>query len=440
LEGLRETLSNTTASNFKQQCLDNMKSINERLQNIPPRIDELTNQLEDVQDDSKEDLEQRLKQAQDELRKLQKSGTDPKLQEQLASWQTEYKKLSNSRQVEYDNKKQEYRNAIDKAQDQISEAKGKLSELTTRRDTLKKEIEALEKDIKDLRQQYHDLDKTVQVDDTCPTCGQKIPEDQVTELETKQIQEKAERQRKIQEQGKAKRQAYDNKVAELQQREHEIEAQTEHLTALEQHLQQLQTERNNLQVAEPFQEEIEASNKVQELQQQMDNLEAPDTTEVENRLNDLQSRLVKLQSAERTQERIEELKQEEKDLAQKYESWNLALQNVRDYIYSQAQLYEDKVNELFNDVRIKLFDQQVDGTIVENCEVLYKGVPFGSLNTGGRINAGLDIINAFSIHYGITAPIFVDHAESVTITSEVQSQLIKLVFDENIEKLTAKEG
>ena len=54
-------------------------------------------------------------------------------------------------------------------------------------------------------------------------------------------------------------------------------------------------------------------------------------------------------------------------------------------------------------------------------------MPFSDANNAARINAGLDIINTLCQHYNISAPIWVDNAESVNTLIEVESQLVRLV-------------
>jgi hypothetical protein len=78
--------------------------------------------------------------------------------------------------------------------------------------------------------------------------------------------------------------------------------------------------------------------------------------------------------------------------------------------------------------KFKLFDTQINGGLVECCETLYNGVPYGSnLNTGHRILVGLDIINTLSEHYGFAPMVFVDNAESLTEEFQLQGQVIRLV-------------
>jgi hypothetical protein len=58
---------------------------------------------------------------------------------------------------------------------------------------------------------------------------------------------------------------------------------------------------------------------------------------------------------------------------------------------------------------------------------MVNGVPYGNVNTAGKINAGLDIISTLCNYYKVTAPIFVDNEESTHTMIATNSQLIKLV-------------
>ena len=64
---------------------------------------------------------------------------------------------------------------------------------------------------------------------------------------------------------------------------------------------------------------------------------------------------------------------------------------------------------------------------METCIPLIGGVAYGSANTAAQVNAGLDIINALSRFYGVSAPIFIDNRESVNEIIPTQSQIINLV-------------
>ena len=101
---------------------------------------------------------------------------------------------------------------------------------------------------------------------------------------------------------------------------------------------------------------------------------------------------------------------------------------------TKANLLTDKINSSsagpFQTVR-----HQVNGGLNEVCETTYGGVPWGSLNTGARINVGLDVINTLSEYYGFTPPIWVDNAEAVTELVPVNGQLITLIVSGKDKKL-----
>lgn len=57
------------------------------------------------------------------------------------------------------------------------------------------------------------------------------------------------------------------------------------------------------------------------------------------------------------------------------------------------------------------------------------------LNNGMKINVGIDIINTLSRAYGVTVPLFVDNAESVTNLEKCGCQVVRLVVSENDKEL-----
>ena len=64
--------------------------------------------------------------------------------------------------------------------------------------------------------------------------------------------------------------------------------------------------------------------------------------------------------------------------------------------------------------------------IEERCDVTLHGVPYGSLNSGAKVQVGMDILPALCAHYGVVAPLFLDNAESVTRLPPYPGQLIRL--------------
>lgn len=105
---------------------------------------------------------------------------------------------------------------------------------------------------------------------------------------------------------------------------------------------------------------------------------------------------------------------------------------------TKNELYESLINSKFEVVEFSLFEYLVDGTPKPNCKALFNGVPVSTLNTGAKVNVGLDVIRTFSNHFSQSYPVFVDNKESVTKTIDIDSQVIFLEVKQNQNKLLVK--
>ena len=133
--------------------------------------------------------------------------------------------------------------------------------------------------------------------------------------------------------------------------------------------------------------------------------------------------------------RIEDLRKEARNASECLEAIEKMLYMMEEYTRYKTRVVEDGVNSLFRIARFRLFREQANGGVEDRCDVVVDGVPYGSLNNGMKINVGIDIINALSRHYGVTVPLFVDNAESVTKLEKADTQVIRLVVSADDKKL-----
>ncbi len=126
---------------------------------------------------------------------------------------------------------------------------------------------------------------------------------------------------------------------------------------------------------------------------------------------------------------------EGKVLAAAYEELERQTFLVDQFIVGKVALLEDRLNSKFSLVRWKLFSTLINQGVSECCEATINGVPFSSANTGSQILAGLDIISTLSRHYGIKAPLFLDHRESLTTDPKMDAQMISLVAVVGVKEL-----
>lgn len=123
-----------------------------------------------------------------------------------------------------------------------------------------------------------------------------------------------------------------------------------------------------------------------------------------------------------------EILKREKELAQQKADLESQEFTIEELNKARMDEVERRVNSKFQNVRFQMYEQQLNGGEKEVCNILVNGVKYGyGANRAAEINAGLDIVNTLSLYHGVSAPIFVDNAESVNKLFPVTSQLIKLV-------------
>jgi DNA repair exonuclease SbcCD ATPase subunit len=157
---------------------------------------------------------------------------------------------------------------------------------------------------------------------------------------------------------------------------------------------------------------------------------------INNEINSLTASLENKKVIEQSLARIDELKAESKTISVALSKAEGLLYDVESLVKKRMDIIQDNVNSLFSFVEFKMFNQLINGGEEDTCEALIDGVPFQSANTGSKINAGLDVINAVSKFYGISAPIFLDNRESITNPIKTDAQTIHLFKDENFNSLT----
>lgn len=148
----------------------------------------------------------------------------------------------------------------------------------------------------------------------------------------------------------------------------------------------------------------------------------------------LKKRLGNKEIIEKNNSRIAELEAQLREQSKELARLEGIEFTMAEFSKARVEAIENRINGMFEIVKFKMFEQQINGGEVETCEAMVNGVPYSDLNNAMKINAGLDIINAICKSEDITAPIFIDNAESVNKLLTTQSQMIRLVVteDENL--------
>lgn len=144
------------------------------------------------------------------------------------------------------------------------------------------------------------------------------------------------------------------------------------------------------------------------------------------RLSAIDQKLGLRATIEAAASRIAELDKEAAKLAQEKAGLQIEEDLIDDFVKDRMAEVERRVNGLFDGVEFRMYKNLVNGEKEPDCVAYIGGVRYQDKNHAGQINAGLAVINALCAFHGVTAPIFVDNAESVNTFIPVNSQLVTL--------------
>jgi len=441
LSALPNILGDRSLVDHRKAVESRQREINNRLQEIPSRIDELQRSIAEAEELSRYIVRDNIKELEEKLERLKSSGKDPELARERQTLEEELRELRKDWQQEHDQQLEDIRQKVRELSDDLDQHKRELRQNKSRQEELSRSITDKQKRMEALRKEFQEL-QVPEVEGECPTCGQELPEDQVEQARAKANKKVADRKKEIQAEGKKLKGQVEEEQTELEALETKAQAIEGVLPSKEQALKDKEAEYEALrsQAEDPDESRRERKSQIQarldEIAQIEQSTEAPDTSETERQLEEERSKLSKIDAAEQTKQRIQELKDEERSLAEEYENLQQQVHLMERFITTKTDLLESRINSYFNLAHFRLFEEQVDSGIKEDCEILYQGVPYAhGLNRGAQANVGLDIIRTLSEHYQVLAPVFVDNAETVTELVDPGTQCIKMMVAPGVDHL-----
>ena len=328
----------------------------------------------------------------------------------------------------------------------LSKLQIQLKDKTTRLAISENTLGVYDKDIDDSRARWIATNNESFTGGSCPTCGQALPAPQLKAATDAFEAQKAKRLREIEQTANAKKESKAQAVTRITEIREEI-------GQLEADIKQKQAEiiAAEASVIEPVDmadyqaKKTAAVNKINALSGELADMMADSTAarsglqreiaEVKAQISGQMEIISKESLLEYSRKRVEELKEDARNAAQCLEAIEGMLFLIDEYSRYKTKFVEDSINSLFRIARFRLFREQANGGIEDRCDVVYDGVPYISVNNGAKINVGIDIINTLSKAYGVTVPLFVDNAESVTKIETSDTQIIRLVVSENDKEL-----
>lgn len=459
---LLDQVNGTSLAKWAREIAAKKKACNDALVTIPASIE--TAQKLMPESENWGELEKQLKEVQAKVKEI-----DAQIADKSALNEGAYKRkmMLENKRVDMLMKLQNRENAIrmeanaahNKAVSEIQQMENKLSFNQSTLDgyrndkmNLDAKVEELNGKLMEMREQFKTIAKEQFPEPSgdvlvCPTCGEPYKgenlENAIAKLRGNFEQSKSKRQKDIQTKGKQYKEEYDKAV----------EQQTK-LTGLIAKLEDealeikgnIEIKKNNIPVVGNADETIandreciELRNDIAELVNQLQ-VEVPqaDVSELQSEKNNLNAAIADINKRLGKRAMIERVTKEIADLEEKRISNNQAKADLEKWedVYTRFQKSKDEVlmqriNGLFNVVSFSFVKEQKNGGEKTTCYCSVNGVPYADVNTAGKLNAGLDIINAICATKGICAPLFVDNSESVVDILPTLAQQIRLVVKAN---------
>lgn len=446
-----------------------IKKLNDEIKLIPARVDECNNNIVDVDfselEARKKDIEKKINDIDEKIEDSSK-GNDVLLEhkQNLFNLKQEYQeKLNHARAVASNgkdkliNKLQEKKNELREANYSVQENFEKIAKNEAKIKNAESSISTLEEEIKKSREEWKAVNsrkfELTENDTNCRLCGQELPNinEKVKELEEKFNLRKSKNLEIIREKAesyKIKKISFEEEIKNIK----EIIAisKTRHedamkvVAVIEKEIEKIQVEIDKFKPTTvlDFDGKVQLEREIELVEEDIKNFKTVDNTELKANkqvykveLAQINSKLAGKENNERLKLRIKELDEEEVSLAQKVAKLEGQLFLCEEFIRTQVELSEGMINKKFKNIKFKLFKELINGGLEETCEIVKDGVPYSNLNSASQINAGIEIINVLSEHYGVKAIVFIDNAESVNKIIDLESQVIKLTVSLD-EKLT----
>lgn len=415
---------------------------------LPVRIDEAERQKVELDlsmlELSKKSLVSKIEENQEKQKDISKQFDEyQKLSNGVLEIRFALADLERTANEENDKKKMELNNAKYKLESKRYSLQSGIKNSEYKISASEKQLESCKADLKKIQTEYKET-SSMKFDNSeliCPMCKQSYPEEKQNEMMadfevvrkkkleviTAKGNELSVVIRETKQDIESEKELLEKNICALQEVETEIEQIVKEYSELPTFIDISDTEKHKelsrkLEEKEKMMLQANSSNGIREELQR-------EESSLREELQGIERQLAKTELNVQLDERITELQQEQREVAQKVADQEKMIYLLENFIRYKMDKISEIINSKFEGIRFKLFENQINGGLKETCECTVDGVPYSSLNNGHRIIAGLKIIKALQKLYGVYAPIFVDNAEAISDGNmpDMDNQIIMLV-------------
>lgn len=477
LEKLMDLISGKSIDGLKEQIRNEKSRIKKEMDDIPSRIEECNRMMPEKKDwdsirneinshkEKVADIESQI----EDISKAMNAENERRmrLSSELSGKKMEYSRLSDEitqkgMKEYYDklNKKRELHSSVDQIESEIQGFNSLIQNLEREKESLEGYIHSKNEELSALRKEWNEINaRNIRFNDedfVCPTCKRLLDAEDIEERKSEMISNFNKKK-------SAELSANQKKGMEIksviEESEKRISLLSTQIKNIKEKVGDYEDKKNGIignplysaPVDQPDVSSLLAGSlELASKQTEIDNLKyqleqpvsIPQTDELKQERKELQSfistleyQLSRREQIKILETRMSELNNRLRDLSQllaekeQIESW------IDKFNKRKVELSEERINSMFSMVKWKMYNRLINGGEEPTCIPMIGNAEYRDANAAGKLNGGLDIINAVCQYYGVYAPIFVDNAEGVNHLLLTHSQMIRLVVT-NESKLT----
>lgn len=282
-------------------------------------------------------------------------------------------------------------------------------------------------------------------DTICPTCGQELPEEQVSELRASFEEKKKARieaQLKVKESFESEKQEKlkyvcdlgNTSAAKLKKTNEEINKLQSEISAAQDEVAELtkQIEEEQSKFTE-LPESVDMSNdeeylavtaRIAELEEKLKSFDdvPGKKQELRIRISNVMKQIsnvdadIKIAQAAVTEKekRVAEMNEELRKLGQVQADIEKNIDTVLNFSIQKNKALAEKINPYFKHFQFSFLDYTIDGNPVETCKMICNGIDYNSgLNHSDKILCEVDLLNGLQEMNGLNLPLWIDDSESI---------------------------
>lgn len=432
---------------YKTGLKNQRRKVNQNLETIPIRIDEVSNSIADLttidfdniqaQADEQEKVIENL---QAKLVEIDNNTAMISMKNQLESLQNQLAKLENenithrlSQQVPQEDKRQAVQKEVDLLERQLQHEQSQMVLVQT-------QIQNANALLGKYREQWKAISKEQFSGNTvCPACGQNLPKDKIQQaIEHFNNDKKARQDRLLSDSQLVKQSLADHESALRlhEQNEEQLKVKLAEMTEVLKNTPKVQ-----MQIVEDLPNYADDTAKLQSEIMKLNNSLMViannavkhkqdvniELLEAKNLYSYLLLQLAKKDKISEANARIDELHEEQRTVSAELDRIDSMLALCEDFTRYKVNAITSAINSKFNIVTFRLFREQINGGLEDCCDVMLNGKPYGTISDGEKIKVGIDIVQTLTKHFDVQVPLIVDCAESVTDFPQTTLQTIRLI-------------